>query len=83
MTGKWHSFKALAKALAEAYPETDTLSLTDGRLEEMLGSLEATASLPPLPEKDKPDVFFGIKVAWTQLIEDDADYNAHADDAYV
>ena len=49
----------------------------------MLYGLDMTKGFPTMPEKDKKDIFFAVKVAWTQIIENDADYNAHADDAYV
>lgn len=79
----WYSYRKLAEALQKKYPDTDTLDLSDETLGEMLYGLDMTKGFPAMPEKDKKDIFFAVKVAWTQIIEDDADYNAHADDAYV
>ncbi len=79
----WFSYRRLAEALQRKYPDTDTLDLSDEELGEMLFGLDMTKSLPRLEEKDRKDVFFAVRVAWTRIIENDADYNAHADDAYV
>lgn len=79
----WFSYRRLAEALQQEYPDTDTLDLSDEALGEMLYNLDITKGFSRLAEKDKKDVFFAVRVAWTQIIENDADYNAHFDDAYV
>lgn len=79
----WHSFQDIAEALQDKYPETDLLTLDDEKLSSMLVSLPITRHFPPFPTQESKDIFFAVKVAWARLIEGDADYDAHEDDAYV
>ena len=79
----WDSSRAIAIAIDKKYPNTDVLSLSDRKLMEMLAALEEFKALPPIPDDEKSDILFSIKVALARVIEKDEDYNAHQGDAYV
>ena len=58
----WYSYRKLAEALQQKYPDTDTLDLSDETLGEMLYGLDMTKGFPTMPEKDKKDIFFAVAV---------------------
>ena len=79
----WDSSRAIAEIINKKYPGTDVLSLTDKGLLSMMADAGILNKLPKIDADERKDCLFGVKCALSRAIENDDDYNAHQNDAFV
>jgi Fe-S-cluster formation regulator IscX/YfhJ len=80
----WDDSREIAAMLNKKFPRIDVLSLTDAKLIEMMKEAGVWDKLPEIEERqEKADALFCVKVAVSRGVEDDSDYDARQNDAYV